>query len=59
VSILTDHVVSGSVSSAQVAKMTSATTVEGQSPVYAFLVGKDGQVNGEKLKSAIEAALKL
>jgi glutathione peroxidase len=45
------------------------TKGEGQSPVYAFLVGKDGQVtasfpssvkpDSEELKSAIEAALKL
>jgi len=51
VSILTYHVVSGSVSSAQVVKMTSAKTVEGQS---VRISTKDGgvMIDGAKVVSA-------
>jgi transforming growth factor-beta-induced protein len=56
VSILTYHVVSGSVSSAQVAKMTSAKTVEGQS---VRISTKDGGVmidNANVVKADVMAS---
>ena len=56
VSILTYHVVSGSVSSAQVAKMTSAKTVEGQSVKISM---KDGGVmidNAKVVKADVWAS---
>ena len=56
VSILTYHVVSGSVSSAQVVKMTSAKTVEGQS---VRISSKDGGVmidNAKVVKADIAAS---